>query len=795
MIESDILWFKDCSYKNKRLVGGKCCSLGELYTLSKKMLFSVADGFAITTNMYDSFIQQNNLLEIIKAFLDTVDTTNIRELEQKSKEIRDLLINATFTLEQETAITASYKELCALYRVDCLEVAIRSSAIAEDLPNASFAGQQDTYLNIKGEKNVLLSVKKCFASLFNSRAISYRKTHNIQLDDVKISVAIQKMVRSDIGSAGVAFSIDPETGYNKAIVVNSAFGLGELVVSGGVKPDEFILDKRVLKDIDADPIIMKKKGDKQSKIVYSEEGGVTEVETNLIEKLNLSLTNNQAITLARYVLRLEEAYSHMFEKSIGVDVEWAIDGKDQNIYIIQTRPETIHSNNLEHLEISKNILIAGQKKELLVSGVSVGDKISSGKVKILKSIDEFELFEKGDILVTEMTTPDWEPIMKISSGIVTNKGGRTCHAAIVARELQLNAIVGTGDGTEKLKDESEVTLSCAEGEQGFVYRGHLSFEIEKIKIDKSLKLPVKLMLNVGNPENSFNSSIIPNSGVGLARLEFIISNYIKIHPIALCNYPKIRPDIREKIYEIIGSHDNGKWYFITRLARGISKIAAAFYPNDVIVRLSDFKSNEYRNLIGGELYEPNEENPMIGWRGASRYYSPDYEKGFELECEAIKYAREQMKMTNIIVMIPFCRTPTECQLVINKMESYGLKRGENGLQIYLMCEIPSNVIEANEFSPMIDGVSIGGNDLLQLTLGVDRDSDKITYLSNDENLSYRRMISMAIKTYKANGIKIGFCGQQPSDSTEFCNFLINEKIDSISVTPDSALKTIKNLGI
>lgn len=795
MIESDILWFKDCSYKNKRLVGGKCCSLGELYTLSKKMLFSVADGFAITTNMYDSFIQQNNLLEIIKAFLDTVDTNNIRELEQKSKEIRDLLINATFTLEQETAITASYKELCALYRVDCLEVAIRSSAIAEDLPNASFAGQQDTYLNIKGEKNVLLSVKKCFASLFNSRAISYRKTHNIQLDDVKISVAIQKMVRSDIGSAGVAFSIDPETGYNKAIVINSAFGLGELVVSGGVKPDEFILDKRVLKDIDADPIIMKKKGDKQSKIVYSEEGGVTEVETNLIEKLNLSLTNNQAITLGRYVLRLEEAYSHMFEKSIGVDVEWAIDGKDQNIYIIQTRPETIHSNNLEHLEISKNILIAGQKKELLVSGVSVGDKISSGKVKILKSIDEFELFEKGDILVTEMTTPDWEPIMKISSGIVTNKGGRTCHAAIVARELQLNAIVGTGDGTEKLKDESEVTLSCAEGEQGFVYRGHLSFEIEKIKIDKSLKLPVKLMLNVGNPENSFNSSIIPNSGVGLARLEFIISNYIKIHPIALCNYPKIRPDIREKIYEIIGSHDNGKWYFITRLARGISKIAAAFYPNDVIVRLSDFKSNEYRNLIGGELYEPNEENPMIGWRGASRYYSPDYEKGFELECEAIKYAREQMKMTNIIVMIPFCRTPTECQLVINKMESYGLKRGENGLQIYLMCEIPSNVIEANEFSPMIDGVSIGGNDLLQLTLGVDRDSDKITYLSNDENLSYRRMISMAIKTYKANGIKIGFCGQQPSDSTEFCNFLINENIDSISVTPDSALKTIKNLGI
>lgn len=791
----NVLWFKDCSYKNKRLVGGKCCSLGELYNLSKKMLFSVADGFAITTNLYDSFIEQNHLIEVVETFLNSIDTENIRELEQKSKELREIIIGGKFTEDQETSILSSYKELCALYRRENMEVAIRSSAIAEDLPNASFAGQQDTYLNIRGDEQVLLSVKKCFASLFNSRAISYRKTHNIQLADVKISVAVQKMVRSDIGSAGVAFSIDPETGYNKAIVINSSFGLGELVVSGGVKPDEFILDKRVLKDIEADPIIMKKKGDKLSKIVYAEDGnGVKEVETNLIEKLNLSMTNNQAITLGRYVLRLEEAYSKMLDKPLGVDVEWAIDGIDQNIYIIQTRPETIHSNT-DQLEICKYILSAGQQKQVLVSGVSVGDKISSGKVKVLKSIHDFEQFNKGDILVTDMTTPDWEPIMKISSGIITNKGGRTCHAAIVARELQLNAIVGAGNATDILGTNQEVTLSCAEGEQGFVYKGILTFDIERIKLDKSLKLPVKLMLNVGNPENSFNASIIPNSGVGLARLEFIISNYIKIHPIALCNYPKIRPDIREKIYEIIGSHDNGKWYFITRLARGISKIAAAFYPNDVIVRLSDFKSNEYRNLIGGELYEPNEENPMIGWRGASRYYSPDYEKGFELECEAIKYAREEMKMTNIIVMIPFCRTPTECQLVINKMESYGLKRGQNGLKIYLMCEIPSNVIEANEFSPMIDGVSIGGNDLLQLTLGVDRDSDKITYLSNDENLSYRRMISMAIKTYKANGIKIGFCGQQPSDSIEFCNFLINENIDSISVTPDSALKTIKNLGV
>lgn len=796
MEDENVIWFKDCSYKNKHLVGGKCSSLGELYHLSHNLNFSIANGFAITTKLYDEFVHYNNLEQLIEEKIslinDEVDN-NIKLLEEKSKELKDCIISADMSDEHKEEIISNYRDLCNFYNNEKLEVAVRSSAIAEDLPNASFAGQQDTYLNIRGEEDLIMSVKKCFASLFNSRAISYRKTHNIKLNEVKISVAIQKMVRSDIGSAGVAFSIDPETGYNKAIVINSAFGLGELVVSGGVKPDEFILDKRVLKDIDADPIIMKKKGDKNTKIIYDSLGGTKEIETNLIEKINFSLTNHQAIMLGRFVLRLEENYSKLFEKQIGVDVEWAIDGVDQQIYIIQTRPETIHSNVSDSLEIKKYILL--ERSTPLITGVAVGDKISTGKVKVLKDISEFELFNEGDILVTDMTTPDWEPLMKISSGIITNKGGRTCHAAIVARELRLNAIVGAGNATNVLKDNDEVTISCADGEKGTVYSGFLKYYIENIKIDGDVKLPVKLMLNVGNPENSFSSSIIPNSGVGLARLEFIISNYIQIHPLALYNYPRVRNDIKEKIHEIIGDHDNGKWYFIKRLARGMSKIAAAFYPNPVIVRLSDFKSNEYRNLIGGELYEPNEENPMIGWRGASRYYSPDYEKGFELECEAIKYAREVMKMSNIIVMIPFCRTPHECKLVVDKMESYGLKRGENGLQIYLMCEIPSNVIEADEFSPMIDGVSIGGNDLLQLTLGVDRDSDKITYLSNDENLSYRRMISMAIKTYKKNGIKIGFCGQQPSDSIEFCKFLINENIDSISVTPDSALKTIKNLGI
>ena len=792
-MDTEIIWFKDCSYKNKHLVGGKCSSLGELHSIAKRIGFSIGDGFALSIDMYDDFIKYNELENKIETMVNEIDTSNIRELEEKSKELRNVISQATFTKEHTDLIFQYYHKLSQIYGKECIEVAVRSSALAEDLPNASFAGQHDTFLNVKGTKELIQSIKDCFASLFNSRAVSYRKTHNIALSDVKISVAIQKMIRSDIGSAGVAFSLDPETGYDKAIVINSAFGLGELVVSGGVKPDEFILDKRVLRDIEGDPIIIKKKGDKNTKIVYdTENGGIKEIETDEFERLNYSMSNSQMVTLGRYLLQLEKTYSKLFDKEIGVDVEWAIDGTDHNIYIIQTRPETIHSNEGDNLEIQNFVL--EEKGDVLVTGVAVGDKISSGKVKILKDIFDCDDFNHGDILVTEMTTPDWEPIMKISSGIITDKGGRTCHAAIVARELGLNAVVGCSNATDKLKDIDEVTISCAEGETGFIYNGLLPFHIDKLALSKDLELPVKMMLNVGNPECAFENSLIPNSGVGLARLEFIVSNYIKIHPLALYNYPNIREDVREKVYKVIGNYDSGKWYYIKRLAKGIAKIASAFYPSDVIVRLSDFKSNEYRNLIGGELYEPDEENPMIGWRGASRYYSEDYKDAFQLECEAIQYARDVMKMTNIVVMIPFCRTPEECKLVIDTMAKHGLVRGENSLRIFLMCEIPSNVIEADRFSPMLDGVSIGGNDLLQLTLGVDRDSDKISYLSNDQNTSYRRMISMAIKTYKENGVKVGFCGQQPSDSIEFCKFLIGENIDTISVTPDSALKTIENLG-
>lgn len=788
----NIIEFKHCSYKNKHLVGGKCSSLGELYHLSQKINFKIADGFAITTQLYDDFIKENDFFDIIINALGSIDYDNIQRIEETSIYLIDIITKGSFSKNQHLHIENAYNELCQKYETSSLDVAIRSSAIAEDLPNASFAGQQDTYLNVRGITDVISNIKSCFASLFNTRALSYRHSQQIGIEDVRISVAVQKMVRSDIGSAGVAFSLDPETGYNKAIVINSSFGLGELVVSGGVKPDEIICDKRTLKQIDADPVIMKKIGNKDTKIVYDKSGGTMDIETNRIERTNFSIENSQSILLARHVMLLEEEYKLLLEKNCGVDVEWAIDGNDNEIYILQSRPETIHSNATVQC-IEKYILDDNGTE--IISGIAVGEKISSGNVRFLKNLQESHLFEKGDILVTEMTTPDWEPIMKISSGIITNKGGRTCHAAIVAREMGLNAVVGTNNATQLLQNTESCTIYCANGERGIVYDGQLRFHIDKFELKDNFELPVRLMMNVGNPESSFSSSLLPNKGVGLARLEFIINNYIKIHPNALVDYPHVRDDLKLKIKDILGEHDNAQWYFIKRLARGISKIASAFYPNDVIVRFSDFKSNEYKNLLGGDVYEPIEENPMIGWRGASRYYSNEYKKAFEMECLAIQYVRNVMKMDNVIVMIPFCRTPEECKKVISTMESHGLKRGENGLQVYLMCEIPSNVIEADNFSEFVDGVSIGGNDLLQLTLGVDRDSDKITELSQHTNVSYRRLIKQAIQTYKEHGIKVGFCGQQPSDSLEFSQFLIDSGIDSISVTPDSVLKTINNLSI
>lgn len=769
---SEIVWFEECSFKNITLVGGKSASLGELSRIEN---INSSNGFTITTKFYDNLLRNNSLTELIeKKYNDVTENKalSILELNELSNILKDKILSMNYTTKQEEQLYSFYKSM-----PNPIQLAIRSSAIAEDLPNASFAGQQDTYLNICSFEQLKEAVLKCFASLFNANAISYRISNDIKYSQVKMAISVQKMIRSDLACAGVAFSLDTETGYTKAIIINSSFGLGESVVGGLVTPDEFILDKRVCLDIEkgSDPIISKKMGEKHTKVVFTENGGVTELDTTKDESSMFSLKDEQIKEIGTTILYLEKYYQELYKSKIGIDVEWAYDGIDNKLYILQVRAETVHSC-CDKIKIEK-YLFNSENRELLLTGVAVGSKISNGKLVYIEDVDDIieTKFEKGDILLTDMTTPDWEPIMKISGGIITNKGGRTCHAAIIAREHGINAVIGTINGTSILSNEKCVTLSSAEGETGKVYRGIEKFTVKRteISIDEDSPKIKKLMFNVGSPENAFASSLLPNNGVGLARMEFIINNHIKIHPLAL-----------------LKKGDSGEKQFVSILSQGIAKIASAFYPKNVIVRLSDFKTNEYKYLEGGAEFEPNEENPMIGWRGASRYYSKSYEKAFRMECKAIHYARKTMKMNNIIVMIPFCRTPEECEKVVNIMESEGLHRGVNGLQIYLMCEIPSNVIEADRFAPYIDGVSIGGNDLMQLTLGVDRDSEHIAYLNDDKNISFRRMIKMTIEYYHKYGKKVGFCGQQPSNSSEFYNFLMDSNIDSISIIPDSIISLI-----
>ena len=766
---SRILWFQDCTFENTNLVGGKSCSLGVLHRIPN---IHSANGFAITTKFYDELIEQNNLTQFIETTYNTSVSSNISlsQLNELSSTLKSKISACWFTKAQEQELKSYYEEMPVP-----IELAVRSSAIAEDLPNASFAGQQDTYLNIRTFEQLKEAVLKCFASLFNANAISYRISNNIDFSQVKMAISVQKMVRSDLASAGVAFSLDTESGYSKAVVINASFGLGESVVGGLVTPDEFIVDKRVASISSADPILSKKMGKKTSKVVFTENGGVEHCDTSILEQSTLSLSDAQIQELSKTVLYLETYYRNIHQKKIGIDMEWAYDGLDDKLYVLQVRAETVHSSDTT-VTRDKYSFVGNALKTELLTGVAVGNKITHGKLVFIPTIEDVATsrFEAGNILLTDMTTPDWEPIMKISGGIITNKGGRTCHAAIVAREHQINAIIGTINGTDVLRNEDMVTLSSAEGETGKIYRGQIEFTCQKINldVDEDSEKMRKLMFNVGSPENAFSSSLLPNNGVGLARMEFIINNHIKAHPLALIQQG------REK-------------EFVSVLSQGIAKIASAFYPKTVIVRLSDFKTNEYKHLEGGDEFEPTEENPMIGWRGASRYYSPSYEEAFRMECRALKYARETMMMDNIVVMIPFCRTPEECEKVISIMESEGLHRGEKNLKIYLMCEIPSNVIEADRFAPHIDGVSIGGNDLMQLTLGVDRDSEHIAYLNDDKNISFRRMIQMTIESYHKYGKKVGFCGQQPSNSREFYNFLMSSGIDTISVTPDTILSLLE----
>ncbi|HYC87240.1 MAG TPA: phosphoenolpyruvate synthase, partial [Chryseosolibacter sp.] len=737
-----------------------------------------------------------------RGIIAKVDVSNLVSLRKGGTQIRQLIRNGKFPADMQNEIVERYHELSDRYRQDATDVAVRSSATAEDLPDTSFAGQQETYLNVRGTEGILEAVRNCFASLFTDRAISYREHFKFNHFDVALSVCIQKMVRSDLASSGVAFSIDTESGFKDAVIINGSYGLGEMVVQGAVSPDEFIVFKPTLEK-GFDSIIEKNLGKKDRKMIYGDDPGqltrIVNVQKDQQEKF--CLHDSHVIQLAQWVSMIEKYYTKKKGQWCPMDIEWAVDGLTNQLFIVQARPETIHSQK-DNTKLVEYKIAEGAHDKRILQGIAVGSKIAAGKVVIMYALDgrdgshDGSDFKDGDILVTEMTDPDWEPIMKKASAIVTNKGGRTCHAAIVARELGVPAIVGAGNATDVLGEKQLITVSCCEGEVGHVYEGEIAFKKIETDLSELPEVPVPIMLNVASPELAFKYSHIPNAGVGLAREEFIINNYIQAHPLALL-YHRMLGDkaLTEKIQKLTIGYESEETFFIEKLSYGIGKIAAAFYPKKVIVRFSDFKTNEYSNLLGGSYYEPKEENPMIGWRGASRYYSDKYRHAFGLECMAIQRVREKMGLSNVVVMIPFCRTVGELQRVYEVMKEYGLERGKLGLEVYLMAEIPANILLADEFAEYIDGFSIGSNDLTQLTLGLDRDSSLVAELYDERNPAVKRFISTLIQTAKKKGVKVGICGQGPSDFPDFAEFLVEQGIDSISVTPDSVLKTIKTLSI
>jgi pyruvate,water dikinase len=790
-----VMWLNEVGMEDIELVGGKNASLGEMLKGLSSIGIKVPMGFVVTSQAYWYFVDYNNLREKIREILTGLDPSNIEDLSKRGLTIRELIKGGKFPEDLKEKILKAYEELSKMYGQFRVDVAVRSSATAEDLPNASFAGQQETYLNIKGDETLLSAIRSCFASLFTDRAISYREAFKFDHFAVGLAVGVQKMVRSDLASSGVSFSIDSDSGFKDVVLINASYGLGEMVVQGAVTPDEFLVFKPTLKE-GYEAIIEKKLGRKTHKMVY---GTTPDERTKIVavskeEQMKFSLTDQEVLKLAKWVMAIEEYYSNKYGKWTPMDVEWAKDGELNELFIVQARPETVHSQKNHSKIITYKITepYEEREKKRIVEGIAVGDKVAFGKVRILHSLEDAKDFQAGEVLVTDMTDPDWEPIMKKAAAIVTNKGGRTCHAAIVARELGVPAVVGSGNATEVLQNGQEVTVSCAEGERGYVYEGKIKYEIEEFDLTKLPKTKTPIMMNVASPESAFNFSFLPNAGVGLAREEFIINNYISIHPLALIRFDEIKqkdPELAEKIEDLTFGYENKEEYFVKKLSYGIAKIAAAFYPKPVIVRFSDFKSNEYANLIGGKYFEPEEENPMIGFRGASRYYSDFFKPAFGLECKAILRVRNKMGLKNVIVMVPFCRTPEEAKKVLEVMEEYGLKKGENGLQVYVMCELPSNVILADQFAEYFDGFSIGSNDLTQLTLGLDRDSALVAHLYDERNEAVKRMIAQAIKVVKEKGKKIGICGQGPSDYPEFAQFLVEQGIDTISINPDSIIKT------
>ncbi len=773
------------------LVGGKNASLGEMYRKLGRYGIPIPNGYAVTATAYWEYVDKNKLRNKIRQELKGLDITNIKDLSERGARVREMIAGADMPADLARAIIKAYDKLCAEQGRE-VEVAVRSSATAEDLPGASFAGQQETYLNIRGHEALIKAVKDCYASLFTNRAIVYRVEKGFSHLKIALSAGVQLMVRSDMASAGVMFTIDTESGFRDAIIINAAYGLGESVVQGIVTPDQYFVYKPLLKE-KFRPIVGKRLGDKETKIIYDLKGQspTKTVKVSLEEKRGYCLTDDEVLTLARWGTIIEKYYSKLTRRDEPMDIEWAKDGKTHQLFIVQARPETVQAQK------DRNMLeeyILDKKSKVLAQGLSIGSRIGSGKVRIINDAKQMNNFKDKEVLVAHMTDPDWVPVMKRASAIVTNSGGRTCHAAIVSRELGTPAVVGTGNATSVLRNGMSVTVSCAEGEEGKVYSGILPFQVKRTKL-KGLKRPkTQIMMNLAEPDQAFEYSFLPNDGVGLARTEFIFTDFVKIHPLALLNFNKLKDEkLKRKIEALTWGYKDKRQFFVDRMAEGIGMLAAAFYPKPVIVRTSDFKTNEYAKLLGGTAYEPHEENPMIGWRGASRYYDSKYRDAFLLECAAFKKVREQMGLKNVIVMIPFCRTPEEGKEVLKTMAAAGLKRHKDGLKVFVMVEIPSNIILADKFADLFDGFSIGSNDLTQLTLGVDRDSSLVSRLYNERNPAVYESLKRVIQVAKKKKIKVGICGQAPSDFPDFTEFLVRQGIDSISLNPDTILKTTMNV--
>lgn len=779
--------FSEISLRDLALVGGKNASLGELFTRLTAQGVLVPDGFAVTSGAYAAFLDENQLRKPLEDLMNQLDKKSFDNLTDIGRQAREMIRNAAFSNALKTAILHAYGDLREREGHD-ITLAVRSSATAEDLPSASFAGQLESFLHVH-EDDLVDTVHQCFTSLFTDRAIKYREDQGFGNLDVAISVGVQTMVRADLASSGVAFTLDPDTGFDKVVVINSIYGLGENIVQGRSTPDEFVLFKPHI-GTGFNPVIQKSTGDKEWTMVYTGSdhwsGKVKNVATPAEKRDLFSVSDNDVATLGKWCLQIEKHYGKP------MDIEWAKDGISNKLYIVQARPETVHAGKTTHAVVSTYTIQSKGKQ--LASGIALGEKIASGRARLLHSPKDAHLLQEGDVLVTDITNPDWDPVMKRAAAIVTNKGGRTSHAAIVARELGTVAVVGCGNATDNIHDGDWVTVSCAEGKTGFIYAGKAEWTVTEKNI-AHIEMPrTAPMLILGDPSLAFQQSFLPNRGVGLLRMEFLITHHIKVHPLALTRFEQVTdPAVRKEIAHLTRQFGDKKAYFVNQLAQGVATIAAAFHPHDVIVRMSDFKSNEYANLIGGRQFEPMEENPMIGFRGASRYYSPRYKDGFELECNAMRKVRDEMGFTNVKLMIPFCRTVEEGRQVVETMREFGLERGKNGLEIYMMVEIPSNVLLAEQFAEVFDGFSIGSNDLTQLTLGLDRDSALVSGLFNEKNPAVMSLIATAIQTARRKGIKIGLCGQAPSDMPEFAQFLVNEGISSISFNADALLKGIENM--